>query len=256
MLPFTGQIEHLIPEVEMLLWPLLLLVPLPWPVLTPSLGIHIGLVAAWVLLLVVLAEAIQRYTTWGNEVARKVVHLGTGNLIVLAWWLDIPALLGVLAAGLFSALTLVSYRYPVLASVSGVGRQSWGTFFYAVSIGLLMACFWTPATYAFAAMGILIMTWGDGLAALIGQKFGQHGYRLWGIQKSWEGSLTMAAVSFAVCAGVLSVSQGLSGPTWLIAGLVGIVAMGLEAFSKYGIDNLTVPLGSAWLGYWLCQWQG
>lgn len=224
-----------------------------WLELSPSLGIHIGIVAAWLGIVVLAAEVVNRYTPWGVEVSRKVVHIGTGNVILLAWWLQIPAWLGIAAAILFSGLTLLSYRYPILPSVSGIGRKSWGTFFYAVSIGVLIACFWSQDLPHYAALGILIMTWGDGLAALVGQRFGAHPYRVWTIAKSWEGSLTMALVSGLVAGVILFYIQGNIWQTWAIAGIVALVATGLEAFSKYGIDNLTVPLGSAFVCFAL-EW--
>jgi phytol kinase len=89
------------------------------------------------------------------------------------------------------------------------------------------------------------MAWGDGMAAIIGQRLGKHKYRIWGISKSWEGSLTMAVVSYLVTCLVLLTVFGNSWETWLTALIVALVATGLEAFSKLGIDNLTVPLASA-----------
>jgi phytol kinase len=41
--------------------------------------------------------------------------------------------------------------------------------------------------------------------------------------------------------------------TWLIATSVALLATVLEAFSKFGIDNLTVPIGSAIACYALTQ---
>jgi phytol kinase len=214
---------------------------------------QIAIVSAWLGIVVLSAEAVRRFTAWGAEASRKVVHIGTGNVILLAWWLQVPAYLGILASILFSLLTLISYRYPILPSVSGVGRQSWGTFFYAVSIGVLIACFWPQAQPEYAVLGILLMTWGDGLAALIGQRFGRHPYSVWGINKSWEGSLTMAVTSAAIAGLLLYEVQGNLWQTWAIAILVALAATGLEAISKYGIDNLTVPIGSAFLCFGLQQ---
>ncbi len=97
------------------------------------------------------------------------------------------------------------------------------------------------------------MTWGDGLAALIGQRFGRHIYKLWDMQKSWEGSLTMLIVSYAVSWLIGVGTVGNIWQTWLISLIVALVATGLEAFSKYGIDNLTVPIGSAAIGFFLSQ---
>lgn len=214
-------------------------------------GLGVGVVAAWLSLVLLTAEMIYRWTHWGAEVSRKIVHIGTGNIILLAWWFEIPTILGIIASIFFSGLTLLSYRYPVLPSVSGIGRQSWGTFFYAVSIGVLLACFW-PDYPEFAALGILIMAYGDGLAAIIGQRWGRHPYQIGEIKKSWEGSFTMAFVTIVITGLVLGVQGNLSGGYILLIALVlGVVATGLETFSRWGIDNLTVPLGSAGLAWGL-----
>lgn len=208
---------------------------------------------AWLGLVLLLAEGLHRFTKADAELTRKVVHIGTGNVILLAWWLDIPGWLGIAASILFSGLTLISYRYPVLASVSGIGRQSWGTFFYALSIGVLVALFWFQGLPHYAVLGILVMTWGDGLAALIGQRFGKHSYVVWGMLKSWEGSLTMAVVSFGVSSLILGSVEGNHWQTWAISLVIAGLATGLEAFSMFGIDNLTVPVGSAIAGFVLHQ---
>lgn len=211
-------------------------------------------VAVWLVLIVLTAEALHRYTTTNPELVRKVVHIGSGNVILLAWWWQIPAWIGITAAVVASAIALISYRLPLLPSVNGVGRRSLGTFFYALSIGLLIAWFWPLHQPQYAALGILVMTWGDGLAALIGQRWGRHPYKLWGMQKSWEGSLTMALISGLITGAILFAVQGNGVQTWGVALSVALVATGLEAFSKLGIDNLTVPVGSAALAFCLNQW--
>jgi phytol kinase len=214
-------------------------------------------VGLWLGIVLIAAELVARFTPLGGEVSRKVVHIGVGNVILLAWWLNIPAWVGVSAAVLSSIATLISYWYPVLASVSGVGRKSFGTFFYCVSIGLLIAYFWPQGLQAHAVLGILVMTWGDGLAALIGQRFGKHGYEVWGMTKSWEGTGTMAIASALVSSIILGITYGFTGSTVLVTMLVALVATGLESFSKFGIDNLSVPLGSGFLSFALIRlWAG
>lgn len=207
--------------------------PESWLSLSPDLAGPIAIVAGWLGIVLLLAESVHRFTHLGTEVSRKIVHIGTGNVILLAWGFHLPAWLGIAASVLFSLLTLISYRYPVLPSVSGVGRKSWGTFFYAVSIGILIACFWQQNLYQYAVLGILTMTWGMG--------------------KSWEGSLTMAAITVSITALLLFYQQDNLWQTWCIALITAGVATGLEAFSRFGIDNLTVPLGSALVCYGLEQ---
>ncbi len=214
-------------------------------------------VGLWLGVVLVVAELVARFTPLGGEVSRKIVHIGVGNVILLAWWLHIPAWVGITAAVVSSIATLASYWYPVLASVSGVGRKSFGTFFYSVSIGLLIAYFWPQGLQAHAVLGILVMTWGDGLAALIGQRFGKHPYTVWGMTKSWEGTATMAIASTIASLSILSFAYGFSAPVVLTAVIVAAVATGLESFSKFGLDNLSVPLGSGFLSFALMQlWTG
>lgn len=199
--------------------------------------------------LITIAELINRWTQTDGELTRKIVHIGSGNVILFAWWLDLPASVISLAAAIAALIALSSYYLPILPSLNSVGRQSLGTFFYAVSIGLLTAWFWPINQPQYAVIGILIMTWGDGLAAVVGQKFGKHPYQFWGSQKSWEGSLTMLLASFLVTILILGATAGLSWHIWLISFATAMIATSLETFSKLGIDNLTVPIASAAFGF-------
>jgi phytol kinase len=220
----------------------------------PSLWIQLVVVGLWLGGVGFLAEYLSRSHASGPEIVRKVVHIGVGNVILLAWWLQVPTWLGVAASILFSAIAYLSYHLPILSSINGVGRKSLGTFFYAISFGVLIAWFWPIKQPYYAVLGILVMTWGDGLAALVGQRFGRHPYSLWGMKKSWEGSLAMALISYSVSSLILLSVQGAIWQTWAISLAIALAATGLEAFSKYGIDNLTVPLGSAALTFLLVSW--
>lgn len=208
------------------------------------------LVVAWLSVVGGLSEVLRR-RGYGPEITRKVVHIGAGHVILIAWWLNIPAWTGITASAIFSAIALLSYRFPLLPGINSVGRKSLGTFFYALSIGLLILWFWPIASPQYAAIGILTMTWGDGMAALIGQQLGSHPYQIWGEKKSLEGSLAMLVVSYMVCASILLGVQGLTLSTWLIAGAGAIVATVMESVSKYGVDNLSVPLATAAVCFWL-----
>jgi phytol kinase len=56
-----------------------------------------------------------------------------------------------------------------------------------------------------------------------------------------------------ICSFILLATEGNDQINWSISIAVAIIATGLETFSKYGIDNLTVPLGSASLAFFLNQ---
>ncbi|RMF27179.1 MAG: phosphatidate cytidylyltransferase, partial [Cyanobacteria bacterium J083] len=171
---------------------------------------------------------------------------------LLAWWFNIPRTIIILASVIAAIIALISYFLPILPSVNSVGRKSLGTFFYAISIGVLAALFWQNCPQC-TVIGVLTMTWGDGMAAIIGQKFGTHLYQVRGITKSWEGSTAMILVSYLVISLVWGLSLGYSWQVALFACLVAVVATCLETFSLFGIDNLTVPLASGILTYFLMQ---
>lgn len=219
----------------------------------PTIWLQIAVVGLWLGIVLAIAGTVSRLANSDPEVVRKIVHIGTGNVILFAWWFDIPAWVGIGASIIAGVTTLLSYRLPILPGINSIGRKSLGTFFYAISIGILVAWFWAVQKPYFAALGILTMTWGDGLAALIGQRYGRHVYTVGGVKKSWEGSLTMAVVSYIVSSSILLAIQGNTWLTWLVAFVVALVATGLEAFSWYGIDNLSVPIASAGLAFLLTQ---
>ncbi len=223
------------------------MIPLATPV---GLPLQLGAATLWLGLVATCAYTASRRPDISNETVRKIVHIGTGNVILLAWWLGIPAWVGLGASALFVGVTLTSYLLPVIPGIDSIGRRSYGTLFYALSIGVLMALFW-PQQPQFAALGILTMTWGDGLAALVGIRYGQRRFAIAGGTKSLEGSLTMLLVSFAVCLGLASAVYGVSLGLLPLSLAIALLATILETLSWYGIDNLTVPLGTALAAAWL-----
>jgi phytol kinase len=221
-----------------------------------NLWLRIATVPVYVGSIVLISELLHRYTDTSPEQVRKVVHIGTGNVIILAWLLQLPAWVGIISGVLAGIVTLISYRLPILPGVNSVGRKSLGTFFYAVSIGILTAIFWNLNLPHYAVIGILIMAWGDGLAAIIGQRFGKHPYTVFGNTKSWEGTLTMLVVSYAIVSIVLLSVQGNIWQTWVVGIPVAIVATGVESLAQWGLDNLTVPLTSAGLAFLVDRFLG
>ncbi|MEM6837059.1 MAG: diacylglycerol/polyprenol kinase family protein [Cyanobacteria bacterium P01_C01_bin.120] len=218
--------------------------------------VQVAVVGGWLAIVGLISEGLYLTKTVSAEITRKIVHIGAGHVILLAWWLQTPAWMGMAASVLFSLVALSSYWLPILPGINSVGRSSLGTFFYAVSIGLLTAAFWANGRAEFAVFGILTMTWGDGMAALVGQTWGRHPYHVWDMTKSWEGTSAMALVSFVVGLLVLGSVHGLTPAVGAIALVTALTATFLESFSRWGIDNLTVPLGSAFMAYALWQFWG
>jgi phytol kinase len=95
------------------------------------------------------------------------------------------------------------------------------------------------------AVGILVMGYGDGLAAVIGKSYGKHKLAF---GKSIEGSITMFVASFIVVFLVSSFTQSV-GISLILALGVSALATIVELITPKGLDNLSVPLSTSLIFY-------
>jgi phytol kinase len=205
-------------------------------------------VAAWLALLAASAMAVrQRWNGEGSsgqrEWSRKLVHIGSGAVVLIAWAFAIDRRIAVPAAATITLLAALNHRLRVLPAVEDVGRASYGTVAYGASITLLLWQFW-PSQPATVAAGVLVMALGDGLAGLVGPLWPSPSWQVLGQKRSLLGTGTMAGASLVVLSGL---SMAVGGPSWPQLLLVTTAATLLEQLAVAGIDNLTVPLGVAWL---------
>lgn len=211
-------------------------------------GTGIAAVALWLALLAVLAVALRQRWGTGGEWTRKLVHIGGGAVIPLAWRFGIERWLAIPAAAAITLLALLNHRRRLLPAIEDVGRASYGTVAYGASITLLLLLFWPQRPDAVCA-GVLVMALGDGLAGLVGPRLDSPSWRVLGERRSLAGTLTMALVSLAVLLAVATVAP--PGPAWPLLLLLALLGTALEQLAVQGLDNLTVPLGVALLWAWL-----
>ena len=193
----------------------------------------------------VLAMALLVRHRWPQqrEWSRKLVHIGTGPVVLLAWGFGIGRGIALPVALLVTAAAAFNHRYQLLPAVEDVGRHSYGTVAYGASISILLALYWPQQPLAVAA-GVLVMAFGDGLAGLVGPAVTSRRWSLWGQTKSLAGSGCMLLAGLAVL-GLLTVLAGATGqpapPAAACLGLA-LLATALEQWSVFGVDNLTVPV--------------
>ena len=196
---------------------------------------------------VVLATAVLARRQWPQqrELSRKIVHIGTGAAVPLAWWFAIPAAIALPFAAIVTLATAINQQWRLIPAVEDVDRDSYGTTAYGVSITTLLLLFWEQQPEAVCA-GVLVMACGDGLAGLVGRSVASPRWSVLGQTKSLVGTTTMLAVSFGVLLALAATTGSVvNGST---ASLLAAVATGLEQISPAGIDNLSVPLtvGCLW----------
>ena len=176
-----------------------------------------------------------------KEVLRKIIHIGIGPLIPIANYLHIERNSALIFTGIISLLVFFNYLYRIFPTIEDVERKSFGTLFYCLSLFILIFLFWDSDPNALIA-GFFIMTFGDGLAGLIGKNFKSKSWFFLNQKKSLLGTTTMFFSSLIiVCAICYTQNYNLSTNFLIIA----LVATVLEQFSVIGIDNLIVPISSA-----------
>ena len=189
----------------------------------------------------VLAGAVlcRRLRPNQRELSRKIVHIGTGAVVPLAWFFEIPFVLALSVAAVITVVTTINHQWLFIPAVEDVDRNSYGTIAYGVAITTLLLLFWPTRADAVSA-GVLVMALGDGLAGLIGRNVVSPKWVLFGQTKSSVGTMTMAVVSGLVLIGLAR----WSGADLSLPAALGMVAMatGLEQLSWRGLDNLSVPL--------------
>ena len=208
----------------------------------------VAAVLAWLAAVLLTALAVRRRWPQQKEWSRKVVHIGTGAVVLLAWAFAIPRGLALGAAALVTLGTALNHRFRLLPAVEDVGRHSYGTIAYGASITILLALFW-PQQPLPVAGGVLVMACGDGLAGLVGPQIQSPRWQIFGQTKSLAGTATMALTSWLVLALLIGVAQGMgaAAPSLVAAVAIAIAATGLEQLSGFGLDNLSVPLATAYL---------
>jgi len=197
----------------------------------------IGLILVYgyiALLLIVSEKLLNKYSTF----SRKFLHIMVGNVLFILPLFTSKFVMTFLVAAPFIFLTFIMSPYSPFKlndriSSSGHGL---GLVYYAIS--------WTVLAFFFfdqpwiIAVGIAAMSYGDGMAALIGEKYGKHKYRIFGDKKSFEGSIAMFLVIFTTLWIVLAYYHVIIG-NLLIIPIVALIATIFEGITPKGLDNIT-----------------
>ena len=193
----------------------------------------------WMAMVIAGAVLCRRLRPNQRELSRKIVHIGTGAVVPLAWFFEIPFVVALPVAAVITVVTTINHQWRFIPAVEDVDRNSYGTIAYGIAITTLLLLFWPTRADAVSA-GVLVMALGDGLAGLIGRNVASPKWVLFGQTKSSVGTMTMAVVSGLVLIGLAR----WSGADLSLPAALGMVAMatGLEQLSWRGLDNLSVPL--------------
>ncbi len=225
-------------------------------------------IAAFVTLLISLtwlrAMDFAAHRGWlESRLSRKIIHIATGPIFVLCWFLfressaarwwaaAIPFL--ITAQFALIGLGIVRDDAAVQAmSRSGDRREILrGPLFYGIVFVGLTLLFWRDSPIGIIAL--MLMCGGDGIADVIGRRVASP--RLpWSREKSLAGSLSVFLGGFLLAALVLWVyvwggvfPQPFEGYL-LRLGALALLATAVESLPFRDVDNLTVPLATVSAG--------
>jgi len=192
------------------------------------------LVYTYVILLLVISEKVLKKHP---NFSRKFLHIMVGNVLFILPLFQSRWVMALLAAAPFILLTFLISPYSPLKikdRISGSGHGL-GLVYYAISWTVLALIFFDQPWII--AVGIAAMSYGDGMASLVGMKYGKIKYNISGDNKSLEGSLTMFLVLSCTIGIVLTYYAVPIQPLAIVG--VALVATIFEGITPKGLDNLT-----------------
>lgn len=197
----------------------------------------------YVAIILGLGEGLRRGLHLSVEFTRKFVHIGVGMIsfalvaLFKTWqWAIIPP-------AIFVIINYISYRRQIFSGMETGEKGQLGTVYFPISFVVLIPLLWQFP--AILVTSLMPMTWGDAFAAIIGQRYGAHKFHVVGQMRSLEGSIAMFVFSFVAVAITFLVFYAPIATALVTALIVAFVATLVEAFSPFGLDNLSVPITSA-----------
>ena len=200
--------------------------------------LNFALIGIYIVFIFLISKLLKNFYPNNQELLRKIIHIGMGPLIPLAKFLEIEQSAAQYFAGGISILILINYIYKLFPIIEDIDRQSFGTFFYCFSLLILISLFWEQDPLALTS-GFFIMTFGDGLAGLIGKNFKSKSWKIFNQKKSIIGTTTMFLISFLVVS-ILGYKNNLDFNYYYF--WIALLATVLEQISIIGIDNFSVPI--------------
>jgi len=170
--------------------------------------LKLAIIVTIFLLIFIFVEGLQRKFDLKFETSRKLAHISSGIIVFFfPYYLSVSEIIALSAV--FAVSLIISKFFNILPSIHKVERRTFGEIFFPLGIGICAFYFLPDEPLSFQ-FGIMVLTFSDSLAALVGEKFGRHKV-----------------------------------VTLLIILLYAMLLSGLELILTLGLDNLLLPVISA-----------
>lgn len=202
----------------------------------------LGIILSYVFIAIIIVAA-KFFEKAGKEASRKFIHIMLSNWWFLAMYFFNNVIYASIVPLSFVVINYISYKKNLITVMEREEKEKdgLGTVYYALSLFILaIFTFGIIKKPEIGLCAILIMGYGDGLAAIIGRSIKSFPYKIGKTKKTIAGSATMLFISFVIVA-IFLASTGAD--LWMLkAVLLAISVTILEAISIKGTDNITVPI--------------
>jgi phytol kinase len=229
---------------------------------------YVALVITFVLTLMFLRamDAIAHRGWIDSKLSRKIIHIGTGPLFVLCWFLfrEEPNARWLAALVPFAVtMQFVLIGLGVIkdeASVKAMSRTGdpkeilRGPLFYGIMFVVLTILFWRDSPIGIVAL--MMLCGGDGIADMVGRRI-KSPKLLWSGEKSIAGSIGVFAGGWIMSALILLIyiNAGVFAAPFssylMPLTLIAFVVTAVESLPFKDVDNITATVISAVMGYFM-----
>ena len=193
--------------------------------------------------LLVAAELLWRYKILRGEDQRKFTHITVGTFAAFWPWLISWHNIQLIALAMAVVVTINrNHQWLHLRGIKKRERETYGDVFLALAI--LLCALITTSKIVFT-LAILHMALADGLAAVVGTRYGlRYRYKVYHQVKSIIGSMTFWFVSVCILAPGLLYAHSLFDFNHYVLLLLVLppVLTVIENVNALGLDNIFVPL--------------
>ena len=193
-----------------------------------------------------IIKILENKTNINGEVKRKLFHMSMG-LVMLTFPYIFHSVISVGVLGILALIILFALKHTKLKNSLGtilysINRESLGEMFFVISVFSIF--YLSKGDKILYSVPILILTFADSMAALIGKNYGKKNIaELNEDAKSIEGSFIFFMVAFmATLVPLLLFTTVGREETLIISAIVGFNVALIEMVSHTGNDNLLIPL--------------
>lgn len=209
-----------------------------WKTLAVCVVVNLGLFA--------VSESIRRMFGLSGLFNKKFIHTAVALWGVSVFFIFQTKEAAIILPVLFILSNTGFMREFIFKLAHIEGSNHHGTIYYPVAMVMLIWFCWEQNERWAGIVGMLNLGLGDSFAGIIGFHYGKIKYKIGECSKTYLGSIIMFSISFAASLIVIFIKN--NGLGWYDIGASAAIAFGAAVFEGLcanGLDNLSVPLGSA-----------